>query len=92
MSIAENLNCDYSDISSLHHDNATAEDDNLEDNTKIENNDNHLFSTATEIMSNVLIFALLAVLKIFNVISANPFLFVVIFILLLILRAAIKLF
>ena len=40
----------------------------------------------------MLIFALLAVLKIFNVISANPFLFVVIFILLLILRAAIKLF
>jgi len=92
VSIAENLNCDYSDISSPHHDNVTAEDDNLEDNTKIENNDNHLFSTATEIMSDVLIFALLAVLKIFNVISANPFLFVVIFILLLILRAAIKLF
>jgi len=80
VSIAENLNCDYSDISSLY--NETEENlENNEDNKQLENNSSDcdrlnllvIKSMVKEVICNLLIFLLLAVLKILNIVSTKPF-------------------
>jgi len=82
VSIAENLNCDYSDISSLYNEEGPLENNEQdEDNKQLENNSSDcdrlnllvIKSMVKEVICNLLIFLLLAVLKILNIVSTKPF-------------------
>ena len=90
MSIAENLNCDYSDISGL--DNEVEAYENNEDYKHHENNfyDSDrpnlltIKSMLKEVICNLLIFVLLAVLKLFGEMCSKPIITFVLFVVLLI--------
>ena len=91
MSIAENLNCDYSDISGLDNEVEAAYENN-EDYKHHENNFNDsdrpnlltIKSMLKEVICNLLIFLLLAVFKLFGVMCCKPIITFVLFVILLI--------
>lgn len=76
VSIAENLNCDYSDISSLfHHDDTPEERGGGHDITSGDkDSDEDEDSVVRMVMNNLIIFLLLTLVRLFSFINQNPLL------------------
>ena len=84
VSIAENLNCDYSDISSLYNEDDIGDNEAVKDVTNTgfsANDDRTLYSKSVllELISNLTLFMLITIINIFNLLSSKPYYCIVIF-------------
>jgi len=86
VSIAENLNCDYSDISSLYNEDDIGDNEALKDVTNTSFNaseERTLYSKSVlmELISNLTLFMLISFINLFNLLSSKPYYSIVIFLL-----------